>query len=238
MDRAHPAYRMLVARLYNAGVKVAVLEEVFNLDHKTIRAWGLVLYSGDLDGLQRMHFGTPGKINADIKAFIAQRWPELRTQRCRNHRDVLEKEIKAYFRVSLSGESLRVMMDRITSEKAGAGALTSAAPEAVPQAAPPPAASLDLMDATLVFDFSAAAGVPHEPPDEAAISHAPFPAGEKSEPSHRMPPRPVPPSRRFGPRSSRPAVLKPARSSRSSPPRFEGMDLRFGCRFRGGRTSA
>ena len=36
----HPAYRMLVARLYSADVKVAVLEELLDLDHKTIRAWG------------------------------------------------------------------------------------------------------------------------------------------------------------------------------------------------------
>ena len=42
----HPAYRMLVARLYNAEVKVSTLEEVFFLDHKTIRAWGLALDSG------------------------------------------------------------------------------------------------------------------------------------------------------------------------------------------------
>lgn len=53
----HPAYRMLVARLYNADVKVSALAEVFDLDHKTIRAWGLALDSGDPEALQRMLFG-------------------------------------------------------------------------------------------------------------------------------------------------------------------------------------
>ena len=121
-DCAHPAYRMLLARLYNAEVKVTVLEDVFKLDHKSIRGWGLALDSGDLDALQRMVFGAPGKITPAIKAFIAQRWPELRAQHCRNHRAVLQDEIKTYFRVSLSGESLRMMMNQITGEKDAAEA--------------------------------------------------------------------------------------------------------------------
>lgn len=87
----HPAHRMLVARLYNAEVKVAVLEELFNLDHKTIRAWGLALDSGDPDALQRMLFGTPRKLTPAIREFIAGRWPQLRAQRCRNHREVLKQ---------------------------------------------------------------------------------------------------------------------------------------------------
>jgi len=95
----HPAHRMLIARLYNADVKVAVLEELFDLDHKTIRAWGLALDSGDPEALQRMLFGAPRKLTPAIREFIAGRWPQLRTQRCRNHREVLQNEIKAYFGV-------------------------------------------------------------------------------------------------------------------------------------------
>jgi len=37
-DREHVAYKMLVARLYNARVRVRTLAEVFQLDPKTIRA--------------------------------------------------------------------------------------------------------------------------------------------------------------------------------------------------------
>ncbi len=128
----HPAHRMLVARLYNADVKVAVLEELFDLDHKTIRAWGLALDSGDPEALQRMLFGAPRKLTPAIREFIAGRWPQLRTQRCRNHREVLQNEIKAYFGVSLSGESLRIMMNQLTGGQAGAQAQTPAVPEVSP----------------------------------------------------------------------------------------------------------
>ena len=120
----HPAHRMLVARLYNADVKVAVLEELFDLDHKTIRAWGLALESGDPDALQRMLFGAPRKLTPAIREFIAGRWPQLRAQRCRNHRELLQNEINAYFGVSLSGESLRIMMNQLTGQ-AGAQAQAS-----------------------------------------------------------------------------------------------------------------
>jgi hypothetical protein len=47
----HPARRMLVARLYNAEVKVSALAEFFDLDHKTIRAWGLALDGGQFETL-------------------------------------------------------------------------------------------------------------------------------------------------------------------------------------------
>jgi hypothetical protein len=125
----HPAYRMLVARLYNADVKVAALEELFDLDHKTIRAWGLALDSGNPEALQRMLFGAPRKLTPAIREFIAGRWPQLRAQRCRNHREVLQNEIKTYFGVSLSGESLRIMMNQLSGGQAGAEARAPAVPE-------------------------------------------------------------------------------------------------------------
>ena len=107
----HPAHRMLIARLYNADVKVAVLEELFDLDHKTIRAWGLALDSGDPEALQRMLFGAPRKLTPAIREFIAGRWPQLRAQRCRNHREVLQNEIKAYFGVNFNSINYSKLRD-------------------------------------------------------------------------------------------------------------------------------
>ncbi len=37
-DRKHPQYKLMVANLYNAGLKVASLEEIFGFDRKTMRA--------------------------------------------------------------------------------------------------------------------------------------------------------------------------------------------------------
>ncbi len=164
----HPAHRMLVARLYNADVKVAVLEELFDLDHKTIRAWGLALDSGDPEALQRMLFGAPRKLTPAIRGFIAGRWPQLRAQRCRNHREVLQNEIKAYFGVSLSGESLRIMMNQLTGGQAGAEEQAPAVPEVSPPADTRSAPASDGGDAVAEPDLFAPVVAPPRSADEPA----------------------------------------------------------------------
>lgn len=167
----HPAHRMLVARLYNADVKVAVLEELFDLDHKTIRAWGLALDSGDPEALQRMLFGAPRKLTPAIREFIAQRWPQLRAQRCRNHREVLQNEIKTYFGVSLSGESLRIMMNQLTGAQARAQAQGAAVPEVSAPADAGSAPASDAADAAHAapeLDLFAPVAAPPQSTDEPA----------------------------------------------------------------------
>lgn len=174
----HPAYRMLVARLYNADVKVSALAEVFDLDHKTIRAWGLALDSGDPDALQRMLFGPPRKLTPAIREFVAGRWPALLAQRCRNHREVLQTEIQTYFGVSLSGEALRVMMNQITRDRAGAAARPPAAPEAPPPTDTRADASPTGADATPEPDLFAPAKAPEpggEPPAPDWVASKPDP---------------------------------------------------------------
>jgi hypothetical protein len=184
----HPAYRMLVARLYNAEVKVAVLAELFELDHKTIRAWGVALESADPDALQRMLFGPPRKLTPAIRNFIAGRWPLLRAQGCRNHREVLQNEIETFFHVKLSGESLRIMMNQITKDKASeAEAQAAAAPEVSPRADTRSDPASGGGDATPERDLFAPVEVPPRPPDEAAGSREELLAEEIPEPFSQAP---------------------------------------------------
>ena len=181
----HPARRMLVARLYNAEVKVSALAELFDLDHKTIRAWGLALDSGDPDALQRMLFGAPRKLTPAIRHFIAHRWPQLRVQNCRNHREVLQNEIKACFGVSLSGESLRVIMN------SGKQAERNAQAPAEAEVTPPPEAQADLAAGSGGLspepDLFAALEAPPRPPEDAAQSLDELPAAGLPEPIFQAP---------------------------------------------------
>ena len=39
-DPEHMAFKMMVGRLYNAQVRDATLEEVFDVDRKTMSSWG------------------------------------------------------------------------------------------------------------------------------------------------------------------------------------------------------
>ncbi|MEI6391607.1 MAG: hypothetical protein WCT12_10935 [Verrucomicrobiota bacterium] len=52
-DHRSPAYRLLGARLYNAGLGVRTLEAVFGLDRKMLRKWGLALRSGGSEVVAR-----------------------------------------------------------------------------------------------------------------------------------------------------------------------------------------
>jgi len=56
-DSGHPAFKMMVARLYNANVKLIALEEVFDVDRKTIRSWAAAIRSRDPELLSRVLLG-------------------------------------------------------------------------------------------------------------------------------------------------------------------------------------
>lgn len=141
-DRDHVAYKLLVARLYNAGLRVQTLAEVFQLDPKTMRAWGGALRSRNPAQLQRMLLGSEAgrKRTAAIVGYVRQRWPQLLDEGCRNYREKLQQEIQRIFDTRLSGETLRVLMAQIRAEGASTPN-TPAQPElpAEPRAEPPPA---------------------------------------------------------------------------------------------------
>lgn len=73
-DHEHMGFKMMVGRLYNAGVKVASLEDTFSQDRKTIGSWGRAMRSHDPEVLQRILLGrsagqkrTPAIYRYDIR---------------------------------------------------------------------------------------------------------------------------------------------------------------------------
>lgn len=103
-----PACKLLLARLYNAGVKVKSLTETFGFDAKTIRRWGQSLRRGDAQELIRVLEGRAHrrKCTPQIEAFVRLRLPELRAERRYGAMQRLRREIKTVFRVEISAKSL------------------------------------------------------------------------------------------------------------------------------------
>jgi hypothetical protein len=126
-QREHIAYKLLVARLYNAGIRVRTLEEVFEVDRKTMRGWGQALRSGKAEHLARVLLGTEvcRKRTAAIDEYVRRRWKALRKEGCRNYREMLQEEIGDIFDTRLSGETLRLLIAQI---KAGENAATEEEP--------------------------------------------------------------------------------------------------------------
>ena len=74
-----PACKLLLARLYNAGVKVKSLTETFGFEAKTNRRWGQSLRRGDAQDLIRVLEGRAHRrqCTPQIEAFVRLRLPTL-----------------------------------------------------------------------------------------------------------------------------------------------------------------
>ena len=108
-DRHEPSFKMLVGRLYNAGVSVGVLQQTFQADAKTIQRWGRALRSGNAQELIRVLEGRrrSRKLSPEIQAYVRVRWPDLVSQGLYRIGKRLRQEVRSVFGVTLSQETLR-----------------------------------------------------------------------------------------------------------------------------------
>jgi hypothetical protein len=117
-DRQHAAFKLLVARLYNAGVKGVELQRTFLVDRKTMQRWGQALQGGDVEQLLRALAGRGGqrKLTPEIRSFVRVRFPEIYQQSHAGYSKRLRTEIQQVFRVRLSGECLRLLLKSLRAE--------------------------------------------------------------------------------------------------------------------------
>jgi len=99
---------MMVGRLFNAKVRRATLEDVFDVDRKTIRSWGRAIRSRDPELLARVLLGrgVNQKRTPDIDRYVIRRWAQLRAEGCLDFRAALAREVKSIFEVSLNNKTL------------------------------------------------------------------------------------------------------------------------------------
>jgi len=114
-DRQHVQYKLLVANLYNAGLKVISLEDLFGVSRKTMRVWGQALQSGDVERLARVLEGRQRhrKLTPEISSFIEHRFAEVYWQNRRCYSARLRQEVWAVFGVRLSGEAIRPLLSAL-----------------------------------------------------------------------------------------------------------------------------
>jgi hypothetical protein len=116
--RQHLAFKLLIARLYNAGVKGVALQRCFRVDRKTMQRWGRALQSGDAEQLVRALAGRGGhrKLTPEIRAFVRARLPAIYVQSRAGYSQRLRAEIEQVFGVRLSGECLRPLLKSLRAE--------------------------------------------------------------------------------------------------------------------------
>jgi len=131
-DRNDPNFKMLVGRLYNAGLNLGVLQRTFQVDPKTMVRWGQALRSRDPQELLRVLAGRQAdrKLTPEIEAFVRARWPDLSRAGTYGIGKRLRQEIASVFNVQICQETLRPLMGQLRGESAAPAAAGVAAPEA------------------------------------------------------------------------------------------------------------
>ena len=117
-DRNDPQYKMMVARLYNAGVNAVKLKEAFGADRKTMRSWGDALKSADPEKLVRVLAGRQGnrKLTPEIRAFVRMRFPVIYKQSPLSYSKKMRAEIADVYGEDLCAETLRPLFKELKEQ--------------------------------------------------------------------------------------------------------------------------
>ena len=150
-DRNDPNFKMLVGRLYNAGLNLVVRHRTFGIDPKTIQRWGQALRSRDAEELLRVLAGRRGrrKLTAEIEAFVRVRWAELSRSGTYGLGQRLRQEMESVFDVKISQETLRPLLGKLKRGKHQPGARRLFRERKQPQGVSRNQAKASLMDRRL-----------------------------------------------------------------------------------------
>lgn len=115
-------YKMMVARLVNAGHCLRELQSRFGHDPRTMKKWAAALQSDDAEFAIRAFGGrgTSAKVFPALARFVKSRYRELLGKGVGNYRERIAAETAEYFGRRLSGETLRKLFreaDRETRQR-------------------------------------------------------------------------------------------------------------------------
>ena len=124
----NPELKLMLARLYNAGVKVKSLIKHFGYSYPTIQRWGEAVKSGDPEKIYQALSGQGAvkKITPEIKAFIVHEFSLIYPRNKRSYSQEIRKSIKDVYAVELCGESLRPLFGKLKEAFNKKGGLTEA----------------------------------------------------------------------------------------------------------------
>jgi len=106
--REHLAFKMLLARLYNAGVSGRKIKATFGVARSTLLRRGRALKSGDMERITKAFSGQGArkKITPEIEKYVRDRFSDLHGA-CRDYNKVIRAEVQKYFKVSICSERVR-----------------------------------------------------------------------------------------------------------------------------------
>nr|NQU92992.1 hypothetical protein [Bacteroidota bacterium] len=110
-----PELKLMLARLYNAGVNVRKLIENFGYSYPTIKRWGEALKSGNPERLYHALSGqgTRKKLTPEIISFVIHDFEHVYARNKYSYSSEILRDIKKVYKISLSSESLRPLLSNL-----------------------------------------------------------------------------------------------------------------------------
>lgn len=107
--------KFMLARLYNAGVKVKSLIQHFGYSYPTYKRWGEALKSGDEERIYLAFSGRGGnrKLTPDILAFIVHDFGHVYQRNKSSYSKEIREDIKDVYKVTISAESIRPILKEL-----------------------------------------------------------------------------------------------------------------------------
>lgn len=133
-DRECPAFKLMLGRLFNAGINRRALSEAFEVDPKTLQRFGNVLLQGDPVELVRVLEGRAAgrKITSAVKRFAQLRWPDLVADGSYGAVKGLHHEIQEVFEMEISRSGLKDLIRELKKGIPSTEASATVAPACPP----------------------------------------------------------------------------------------------------------
>ena len=105
----NPEFKLMLARMYNAGVCVKSLIKNFGYSYPTLQRWGSALKSGDPQRLLQFLSGQGAhkKLTPEIISFVIHDFEHVYSRNKYSYSSEIIKDIKKVYKVSLGQETLR-----------------------------------------------------------------------------------------------------------------------------------
>lgn len=114
-DKENAEYKMMIARLFNSGVKAKSLIKHFGYCYKTLERWGDALKSGKAERILEAFSGqgAPKKITVEIVAFINHDFDQVYPRNKYSYSQEIRGHIKKIYNTEISSEALRPFFNKL-----------------------------------------------------------------------------------------------------------------------------
>ena len=117
-DREDTRFKLMIAHLYNANVKIGALHKAFKVDPKTMKKWGNGLKSGDAQKLSDALAGPSARriLKPEVKEYIRIRFPSIYAEDHYRYSSKIREELKRVMKVQVSAETLRPFLGELKKQ--------------------------------------------------------------------------------------------------------------------------